>query len=284
MQLLKQHYPSYWFSAHLHCKFVGLVPKEGDSTKQTKFLALDKCLPKRKFLQIVEVEHDESLPIKLSYDLEWLAILFLTNHLLSVKSGMCYMPGPNSPGRLVFTPTQEEKEKVHRKFNYDLTVPLNFKASVEAHNPETANRRVRQPNLAINDQTTEFCNTLGIDDPFALLKIANNIVSDPNMSSETSYSYTESSANLSLSTTDDDDSIRFVVDTTPNFHPMSNMTPLKLPAAKNESASFEDSEGSLKHEQSICSNSSRKSVDDLEKDTSGKRNYQSSTLNFNLHY
>lgn len=94
---MKHLKPAYWFAAHLHCKFAALVPHSDE--KVTKFLALDKCLPNRRFLQILDIPHDINLKNKIRYDLEWLTILYLTNHLLSTKNGMHYMPGPNSAER-----------------------------------------------------------------------------------------------------------------------------------------------------------------------------------------
>ncbi|TYJ44668.1 hypothetical protein E1A91_A03G241600v1 [Gossypium mustelinum] len=66
-QLLEKLRPSYWFSAHLHCKFTALVEHE-EGGRVTKFLALDKCLPGRKFLQV-------------QYDEEWLAITRKLNYV-----------------------------------------------------------------------------------------------------------------------------------------------------------------------------------------------------------
>ncbi|KMQ90935.1 lariat debranching enzyme, partial [Lasius niger] len=186
MELLERLYPSYWFSAHLHCKFAALVPEKGGA-RVTKFLALDKCLPKRKFLQVLEVRSQEDGSIKLDYDLEWLTILYLTNHLLSVKSNIHYMPGQHGVGRWTYTPTTKEKQTVYEKFNSNLQIPCNFTRTVKPYDPDDTHVRVEQPRLLINDQTTQFCQMLGIDDPSALLQIITSTApKDNNRSSEMS--------------------------------------------------------------------------------------------------
>lgn len=75
MVLLKHMQPQYWFSAHLHVYFEAEIKHEDNTyknddeidldldeseeektePKQTKFIALDKCLPKRKFLKLIEI-------------------------------------------------------------------------------------------------------------------------------------------------------------------------------------------------------------------------------------
>lgn len=71
--------------------------------EETKFLALDKCLPKRRHLQILDLPSDFDGDKLLKYDTEWLAILKNTNHLLSVKNIDCHLPGPGGNER--YTPT-----------------------------------------------------------------------------------------------------------------------------------------------------------------------------------
>lgn len=101
-QVLHALQPKYWFSAHMHVKFAAVVTHEtGDEARKvagntstpgkaeknlTKFLALDKILPRRDFLQVLDipvhagenageggVSREEEGELK--YDLEWLTIL-----------------------------------------------------------------------------------------------------------------------------------------------------------------------------------------------------------------
>ncbi|URE36549.1 Lariat debranching enzyme, C-terminal domain [Musa troglodytarum] len=50
-ELLNQHKPHYWFSGYLHCNFTAAIQHKKDGSI-TKFVALDKCVPGRKFLQV----------------------------------------------------------------------------------------------------------------------------------------------------------------------------------------------------------------------------------------
>jgi lariat debranching enzyme len=174
-ELLNCLKPTFWFAAHLHCKFSAIIPHHtAEANKEsTKFLALDKCLPKRRFLQFLDigdkVEADATLC--LYYDLEWLTILSLTNHLLSVKKTQSYMPGRDSEERSNFTPSDEEKELVMKKFDNNLMIPKNFVRTVEPYDPEKQTCMKKYgfaPKAYINPQTTEFCDKLNIDDPLSL--------------------------------------------------------------------------------------------------------------------
>nr|XP_023018914.1 lariat debranching enzyme [Leptinotarsa decemlineata] len=156
--------PKYWFSAHLHCKYAALVRHDDDTV--TKFLALDKCLPKRKFLQVIDVKTDEKSKVEISYDLEWLTVLYLTNHLLWVKNSNTYMPGPGTKERYNFTPTKEEMSHVSARFDSDLLVPENFTRTAPAYNPTmTTKEKAKQPEPTLNPQTVLFCEKLAVDDP-----------------------------------------------------------------------------------------------------------------------
>lgn len=98
--ILNEVKPDYWFAAHMHVQFAAIVRhKIGETvTNMTKFLALDKCLPRRRHLQILHVDEFDG-DKRLKHDVEWLAILKNTNHLLPVRNMDTYMPGPGGSER-----------------------------------------------------------------------------------------------------------------------------------------------------------------------------------------
>ncbi|KAI8496515.1 lariat debranching enzyme [Branchiostoma belcheri] len=162
-ELLRALKPAYWFSGHLHCKFVAAIEheKEGQETpKVTKFLALDKCLPRRDFLQVIDIPRNEFEPLELHYDAEWLAVLQGTNHLFSTSRVPMNMPSQFTDDRWDYSVSAEEMEGVKKAFNGDLKVPDNFVQTAPTYNPARL-QNARQPNLTINPQTTLLCSKLG---------------------------------------------------------------------------------------------------------------------------
>lgn len=116
MGLLQQLQPSYWFAAHLHVKFAAVMPHldmeaDGGADEQaiprqkqrtTKFLALDKVLPGRPFLQILSIpvsgcDREYKGERCLEYDAEWLAILRRSHNLLSTHPRDVAMPAELHP-------------------------------------------------------------------------------------------------------------------------------------------------------------------------------------------
>ncbi|CEF66380.1 Lariat debranching enzyme [Strongyloides ratti] len=92
--LLNMLKPSYWFSAHMHVKFAALVNHEDNTF--TRFLALDKPIPGRQFLQLLEIPVKEGETKVLKYDECWLSILKNTDHLTVISNHDNYMPNSYS--------------------------------------------------------------------------------------------------------------------------------------------------------------------------------------------
>ncbi len=172
MSVLETLKPTYWFSGHLHCKFSALVKREDF---ETKFLALDKCLPNRRFLQILDIDsttETKTSKLKLRYNAKWLSILRSTNGLQDGSRKDQHMPGPGYSGRFDFKPTEEEVKESMEKMDGHLDIPLNFEKLVKAFDPSVENVRmlnsIPPPSPLLNPQTEELCNRLGIDDPMTL--------------------------------------------------------------------------------------------------------------------
>ena len=145
----------------------------------TKFLALDKCLPGRQFLQILEIGDDSGCEpgddeIRLEYDPAWLSVLRQTDFLTSVKSTSTYMPGPGCGDRFEFPP---EVDSVAEIFNGDFRIAAFdqnsasgwFDPEVENENIRVLLRSVPQPQPVKNAQTEYLCSKLDIRDPVDLL-------------------------------------------------------------------------------------------------------------------
>ncbi|XP_005097087.1 lariat debranching enzyme B [Aplysia californica] len=172
-ELLTHLKPTYWFAAHLHVKFAAHVLHQqtdpSTPAKTTKFLALDKCLPRRGFLQVLDVPHKESEGLKIKLDPEWLTVLRTTNHLLKLTPTNTYMPGPGGAERYNFEADDKDLKETVDLFGGDLTLPEKGFVTTTPPLVGTPNPRSgRTPlKVVVNPQTSLLCTMLDLTDPMA---------------------------------------------------------------------------------------------------------------------
>ncbi|KAI9732339.1 MAG: hypothetical protein M1834_001546 [Cirrosporium novae-zelandiae] len=146
------------------------------TNKKTRFLALDKCLPKRKFLQILELEpHTTSPnapftdPPTLQYDKEWLAITRVFASDLTL--GDFSQPVPPKKGE-AFYRERIEKEEEWVEENIikagKMSIPQNFTRTAPPYDPQQGIRGMEQPPEYSNPQTEQFCGLVGIENKFCI--------------------------------------------------------------------------------------------------------------------
>jgi lariat debranching enzyme len=169
--------PKYWFSAHLHVKFPALLNHPSGGT--TRFLALDKCLPGRDFLQILDIEpsdpthpyatRDNEGNLHFYYDAEWLAILRASMPLYSTDIHQAPLPA-----RLDLSEHQQALEqKVHA-----MRIPANFQRTCSPYDPSQQYQPYhRMAGPFDNPQTTALCESFEIP-----LPLASNAPPPPNTS------------------------------------------------------------------------------------------------------
>ncbi|QSL65112.1 hypothetical protein MERGE_002417 [Pneumocystis wakefieldiae] len=176
-RLMNELQPEYWFSAHLHVKFEAIKihvhencrgnrkemvkenPDEIDldddddkattkietSHKTTRFLALDKCLPGRHFLEILDIPTplEANEKPRLSYDVDWLAICRVFHPYFSIDYQQLSLPSDNEH---LTREIEKEKEWVYNHIvqSYGLEIPQHFEHTAPiAGNAFSANPRMK---------------------------------------------------------------------------------------------------------------------------------------------
>lgn len=144
--------------------------------KTVRFLALDKCLPGRKFLQLLDIEPSSSSSAapstsrpryRFEYDPEWLAItrVFASSLILGDRNAK----SPPDLGEEHYRPLIEAEEAwvdEHIVKAGKLEIPENFTITAPVHvagMPEIVQESPQEYN---NPQTTQFCELLGIENKF----------------------------------------------------------------------------------------------------------------------
>jgi len=124
-KLLNTLKPPYWFSAHLHCRFPAII-QHGEDGPTTKFLALDKCIPGRNFLQVLDIPSNPG-PYEIQYDEEWLAITRRFNSLF---------PLTQMPFRMnAELDIHDDRQWVRSKLNARGAKPFDFVQTAPPFNP-----------------------------------------------------------------------------------------------------------------------------------------------------
>lgn len=150
------------------------------TAQMTKFLSLDKCLPRRQYLSIVHVpvpvdkECEQRMVEKgggcgddaaarLEYDPEWLAILRKTHHLSRTTAGRVAVPADVDEGVV----TSAEVDWVQQRLGPSFEIPNDvFERTVPAHvGPPSPLPRPLPPPLPMmgNPQTDRLLSCLQLD-------------------------------------------------------------------------------------------------------------------------
>lgn len=146
----------------------------GIANTKTNFLALDKCLPNRDFLQVLSMPAISSpntafdRPLQLEYDKEWLAITRVFASELTLNGD----PNSRSPpdlGETHYAPliaaaeTWVEENIVRQNLT---TIPQNFQITAPVFDPVAGIHVQGWPKEYTNNQTSQFCEMLQIPNPF----------------------------------------------------------------------------------------------------------------------
>ncbi|KAF2084485.1 DBR1-domain-containing protein [Saccharata proteae CBS 121410] len=150
------------------------APPRDIKNKTTKFLALDKCLPNRDFLQILDAEaissppdYSRQGPLRLEYDKEWLAItrVFANEAIVGDSSAAMHQDKGNEH----YQPLIEQEEawvEENLVRSGKMAVPEDFAITAPPYDPSLGQQVEGQPHEYSNPHTKAFCELLQIPNPF----------------------------------------------------------------------------------------------------------------------
>lgn len=136
---------------------------------ETRFLALDKCLPRRGFLQVLDFPEAKG-PKELCYDEEWLSILRSTHHLFCMTPKAKPLPGMGGARRGASAADMAfVREALATRGGP--TIPLNFVKTARGHDPH--DRNIQQGRMPQDSQRNPQSEAL-----FQLIGVPYNLESE----------------------------------------------------------------------------------------------------------
>ena len=145
---------------------------DGITNTTTQFLALDKCLPNRHFLQMLEMKpHGDAEDLQshtsLAYDKEWLAISRVFASDLTFGNPTASVPQDKGETQYASEIAAQEAWVEENLVQKNLmTIPENFSMTAPPFDGARGIGSRQQPKEYTNPQTTVYCKMLDIPIPF----------------------------------------------------------------------------------------------------------------------
>lgn len=154
--------PRYWFAAHIHVKFAALVNHAG-SDASTRFLALDKALPRRDFVQILDIfpatgaapfsgQSAANASTQFKLDPEWLAILRTHGTVDATDSGVSDKDMSAACSAVTDAGMQLSVQS-----------PEDFERNARIYDPKAKKRGIRPTTLVAQRRNRALVAALGLD-------------------------------------------------------------------------------------------------------------------------
>ncbi|CDR94100.1 lariat-debranching enzyme, putative [Babesia bigemina] len=156
-ELLAKLKPRFWFAAHLHVKFEANVKHDFGNTY---FLALDKPMPGRHYIEYLHVDpvqnikHTNDEDVSICYDVEWLAIVALNAQKMPLNSF------PSVVELNLNKPEEKDKNFIKRALMQETSEPHTVDGTALYPIPRPTSESIKEP----AKQRTNLMTLLGLYD------------------------------------------------------------------------------------------------------------------------